>query len=95
MAKEGETVPDAFIQDACRTLLNNVLQYTNTVTNNELDSPHELDGITKRSPYGPFGTYLFCSSKGAACIDNFETVLKILHLKMQGHEKPCDNIVQA
>jgi len=94
MAKDSKTVPDSFIQDACRTLLNNVLQYTCTVTNYGPDSPRELDGVIKRSPYRPFGTYMFCSGEGAACIDNSETVLKILHLTMQSHEKPDHNMVQ-
>jgi len=81
------------IQDACRTLLNNVLQFTHKVTNYGPESLREL-GVIKRSPYRPFGTYMFCSGEGAACIDNSETVLKILHLTMQSYEKPYDNIVQ-
>jgi hypothetical protein len=85
MANDNKRVPDSFIQNACRTLLNNVLQYTNTVA--------ELDGIIKRSPYRPFGTYMFCSGEGAACIDNSETVLKMLHWTMISHENPYDNIM--
>jgi len=94
MANDCKHVPDSFIQDACRTLLNNVLQYTCTVANYGLDSLKEFDGVIKRSPYRPFGTYMFCSSEGAACIDNSETVLMILHLTMQRHEKLYDNMVQ-
>eukprot|EP00253_Pinus_taeda_P015554 PITA_15554 len=33
---------------------------------------------------------MFCSSRGAACIGNSDTVLKMLHLTMQSHEKPWD-----
>eukprot|EP00253_Pinus_taeda_P018531 PITA_18531 len=94
MTNDSKTVPDSSIQDACRTLLKNVLQDTHIVTNYGPDSLRESDGAIKRSPYKPFGTYMFCSVEGAACIDNSETVLKILHLTMQSHEKPYDNIVQ-
>jgi hypothetical protein len=38
---------------------------------------------------------MFCSGEGAACIDNSEIVMKILHLTMQSHEKPYENIVQG
>jgi len=82
-ANDSKTIPDSSIQDASRTLLNNVLQYALTIANYELDS----------SPYRPFGTYMFCSSEGAACIENSEIILKMLHLTMQSHENPYDNIV--
>eukprot|EP00253_Pinus_taeda_P019332 PITA_19332 len=94
MAHDSKHVPDSFMQDAGRTLLHNVLQYTGTTANYGVDSRNELDGLIKRSPYRPFGTYMFCSGEGAACIDNSKTVLKILHLTMQSHEKPSDTIVQ-
>eukprot|EP00253_Pinus_taeda_P015650 PITA_15650 len=94
MANDSKTVPDSSIQDAGRTLLNNVLQYTHTVINYGPESLRELGGVIQRSPYRPFGTYMFCSGEGAACIDNSETVLKILHLAMHSDEKPYDNIVQ-
>eukprot|EP00253_Pinus_taeda_P029005 PITA_29005 len=94
MANDSKTVPDSSIQDAGRTLLLNVLQYTDTTANYGVDARRDLDGLIKRSPYRPFGTYMFCSGEGAACIDNSETVLKILHLTMQGHEKTYGNIVQ-
>eukprot|EP00253_Pinus_taeda_P028574 PITA_28574 len=94
MATDSKTVPDSLIQDACRTLLNNVLQHTYTIADYGLDSLRELDGVIKRSPYRPFGTYMFCSSEGAACIDNSETVLKILHLTLQSYGKSYDTIVQ-
>ena len=45
-----------------------------------LDSPRELAGVTKRGPYKPFSTYMFCSSEGTMCIDNSEIILKIFHL---------------
>eukprot|EP00253_Pinus_taeda_P008774 PITA_08774 len=80
---QGIKVPDAFIQDACRTLLNNVL-----------GSLRELDGAFKRSPYMPFGTYMFCSSNGATCIENPQTVLKMLHWTMQSQEPFSKEIVQ-
>eukprot|EP00253_Pinus_taeda_P034624 PITA_34624 len=93
MVNDSKTVPDSLIQDACRTLLNNVLQDTYRATNYGPDFLRELDGVTERSPYRPFGTYMFFSSEGAACIDNSGAVLKMLHLTMQRHEKPDDNIV--
>ena len=48
----------------------------------------------KRSPYRPFGTYMFCSSEGAACIENSEIVLKMFHLTMLSNEKPSNEILQ-
>eukprot|EP00253_Pinus_taeda_P020536 PITA_20536 len=80
-------VPYSSIQGACRILLDNVLQYTPSYM---FDSQKWSDRITQRSPYRPVGTYMFCSSRGAACIENSNTVLKMLHLTMQSHEKPWD-----
>ena len=94
MVNDSSNKPDSFIQDACRTLLDNVLQYTYAVSNYGRGSPRELDMVAKRSPYKPFGTYMFCSSEGTACIDNSETILNILHLTMQSQEEPYDNIEQ-
>jgi enhanced disease susceptibility 1 protein len=83
------------IQEACRTscriLLNNVLQCT---SNYVFDSQKWSDGVTKRSPYKPVGTYMFCSIHGTTCIDNSDTVLKMLHLTMLSHEKLSDNTVE-
>jgi len=93
MDNDSKNVSNSYIQDACKTLLNNVLQYTYTVANYGFDSLRELDGVIKRSPYRPFGTYMFCSSEGAACTDNSETILKMLHLTMQSHENMSDKIV--
>jgi len=88
-------VPYSSIHEAgrtsCRILLNNVLQCT---SNCVFDSQKWSDGVTKRSPYRPVGIYMFCSSHGAACIDNSDTVLKMLHLTMQSHEKLSDNTVK-
>ena len=81
---QGKHVPDAFVQNACRTLLNNVL-----------DSLMESDEAVKRSPYMPFGTYMFCSINGATCIENSETVLKMLHWTMQSQETSLDEIVHV
>eukprot|EP00253_Pinus_taeda_P022489 PITA_22489 len=64
MAHDSKHVPDSFVQDAGRTLLHNVLQYTGTMANYGVDSRKELDGLIKRSPYRPFGTYMFCSGEG-------------------------------
>lgn len=93
MDNDSKIVPNSFSHDVCRTLLNSILQYTNMVANYGLDSPRELDGVIKRSPYMPFGTYMFCLGEGATCIDNSKIVLKMLHLTMQMHENPYDNIV--
>ncbi|KAH9304201.1 hypothetical protein KI387_008605 [Taxus chinensis] len=72
---------DLPFQETCKTLRNNVLQYTSTLANNYgRDS-----GI--RSPYKPFGTYMFCSIYGAACIEDPEAVLKMLHFTMQSKER--------
>jgi len=46
------------------------------------------------SPYKPFGTYMFCSRHGAACIANSETVLNMLRLTMQSPETYSDESVQ-
>ena len=81
---QGIHVPDAFVQNACRMLLNNVL-----------DSLMESDEAVKRSPYMPFGTYMFCSINGATCIENSETVLKMLHWTMQSQETSSDEIVHV
>jgi len=89
---QGKVV-DSSIQDACRTLLKNVLQYTYTVAHYGVDS-RGSEGVIKRSPYKPFGTYMFCSSHGAACIHNSETVLMMLHLTMQSPDKLSDDMVQ-
>ena len=79
---QGIHVPDAFVQNSCRMLLNNVL-----------DSLMELNEAVKRSPYMPFGTYMFFSINGATCIENSETVLKMLHWTMQSQETSLDEIV--
>jgi len=92
MDADSKNVPDSFIQYACRNLLNNVLQYT--VANSGLDFPRELYMVAERSPYKPYGTYMFCSNEVVACVANSETVLKLLHLTMQSHEKLSDKIVQ-
>ena len=89
-----DKVADSSLRDACKTLLKKVLQYTDTVANYGLHSSRGSDGVIKRSPYKPFGTYMFCSSHGAACIDNSDVVLKMFHLTMKSHEKPLDNIVE-
>ncbi|GLJ28869.1 hypothetical protein SUGI_0569030 [Cryptomeria japonica] len=66
------------ISEAYKTLFEKVLQCTSTIANNY---PGQ-SGV--RSPYRPIGTYMFCSTQGAACIDNSEAVLKMLHFTMEG-----------
>ena len=61
--------------------------------NNVLDSLMESNEAVKRSPYMPFGTYMFFSINGATCIENSETVLKMLHWTMQSQETSSDEIV--
>ncbi|KAH9304204.1 hypothetical protein KI387_008608, partial [Taxus chinensis] len=68
------------VQEACRTLLSNVLMFISTIANNYPGH----SGL--RSPYKPFGTYMFCSGRGAACIEDSEAVLKMLHYTIQGEE---------
>jgi len=65
MTKTRKDASDYFIQDAYTALLHSI---------------RGLDGVINVSPYKPFGAYMFCSSNGAACIVNSETVLKMLHL---------------
>ena len=72
------------IQDACRALLNHVLDSRSSPVR---DSPS--------SPYRPFGTYMFFSSSGAACIENSSTILEMLHWTLQSQEASFDKIVQA
>ncbi|KAH9304203.1 hypothetical protein KI387_008607 [Taxus chinensis] len=80
MGIDSVAVSHTSIKEACRTLLNNVLTFTSTIAN---DYPGD-SGL--RSPYRPFGTYMFCSGRGAACIENSEAVLKMLHFTMQREE---------
>nr|ABR16032.1 unknown [Picea sitchensis] len=51
--------------------------------------------VSPSSPYRPFGTYMFCSSNGAACIENAQTVLEMLHLTMQSQHTSFEEIAQA
>eukprot|EP00253_Pinus_taeda_P021819 PITA_21819 len=76
---QGINVPDSLIQDAARTLL--------TLLNHALVSPS--------SPYRSFGTYMLCSSNGAACVENAQTVLEMLRLTMQSEQTSFEEIVQA
>ncbi|GLJ28539.1 hypothetical protein SUGI_0561530 [Cryptomeria japonica] len=73
-------VPHLSISEACMTLLKNVLKCTSTIANNY---PGE-SGF--RSPFVPIGTYMFCSTHGAACFEDSEAVLKLLHFTMQSQE---------
>ncbi|XP_059077752.1 protein EDS1B-like [Cryptomeria japonica] len=80
MGNASMAVSHPSIQEACKALLNNVLQYTSTIANNYVG---ESD---LRSPYRPFGTYMFCLKHGAVCIEDSEAVLKMLHFTMQSKE---------
>ncbi|XP_059077033.1 lipase-like PAD4 [Cryptomeria japonica] len=73
-------VPLLSISEACMTLLNNVLKCTSTTANNYPGEPGD------RSPFVPIGTYMFCSTHGAACFEDSEAVLKLLHFSMQSQE---------
>eukprot|EP01018_Ginkgo_biloba_P007342 Gb_37859 [translate_table: standard] len=90
MANVSNNAPNPFCQDACRSLVNNVLQYTSTIANYGAETIKEPDGVIKRSPYRPFGTYMFCSNNGAVCVENSEAALKMLHFTMQSQGKPSD-----
>uniref|UniRef100_A0A0C9RJE4 TSA: Wollemia nobilis Ref_Wollemi_Transcript_14734_2090 transcribed RNA sequence n=1 Tax=Wollemia nobilis TaxID=56998 RepID=A0A0C9RJE4_9CONI len=84
------TVSQPNIQEACRTLLNNVWQCTSLIVKNYTEES------CLRSPYRPFGTYMFCSSYGAACVEDSEAALKMLHFTMQSKEdKSFDEIAGA
>eukprot|EP00253_Pinus_taeda_P031285 PITA_31285 len=51
--------------------------------------------VSPSSPYRSFGTYMFCSSNGAACVENAQTVLEMLRLTMQSQQTSFEEIVQA
>ncbi|KAG8383899.1 hypothetical protein BUALT_Bualt04G0062100 [Buddleja alternifolia] len=36
----------------------------------------------ERSPFWPFGTYLFCTDNGAICLDNTTAIVKLLYLTL-------------
>ncbi|XP_057867983.1 protein EDS1B isoform X2 [Cryptomeria japonica] len=81
MSTDSVTVSNPPTQKACKTLLNKVLQCTSTISNNyQGESGH-------RSPYRPSGTYMFCSTDSAACIEDPEAIWKMLHFTMQSTEK--------
>lgn len=65
-----------------RTVLHHACALVNftTVTNMEPTNKliTSLKPAVKLSPYRPFGYYLFCSDKGALCVENYEAVLPIL-----------------
>ncbi|XP_057867987.1 lipase-like PAD4 isoform X2 [Cryptomeria japonica] len=75
------------ISEACMALVNSVLKCTSTIANNY---PGE-SGL--RSPFVPIGTYMFCSTHDAACFEDSEAVLKLLHFSMQSQDGiPFDQI---
>lgn len=51
--------------------------------------------VSPQGPYRPFGTYMLCSSNGAACVDNAKTVLELLPLTTQNQQTSFEEIVQA
>ncbi|GLJ44995.1 hypothetical protein SUGI_0947200 [Cryptomeria japonica] len=65
------------------SLCDSVLKFTSTIAKNY---PGES---VLRSPYRPFGSYMFCSTQGAACIEDREVVLKMLYFIMQSTEENC------
>lgn len=87
MSKASMVVSHPPDQEACKTLLKNVLQHTSTIASNYTGE----SGLT--SMYRPFGTYMFCSTDGAVCIGDPEAVMKMLHFTMQCNEgKTLDEI---
>ncbi|GLJ28542.1 hypothetical protein SUGI_0561580 [Cryptomeria japonica] len=84
MSTECIDVSHLSMSEACINILNNVVKCTSTIANN-------YPGV--RSPYVPIGTYMFCSTHGAACFEDSEAVLKLLHFSVQGQEGiPFDQI---
>ncbi|GLJ12514.1 hypothetical protein SUGI_0192420 [Cryptomeria japonica] len=90
MGKASMEVSSPPDQEACKSLLKNVLQHTSTTSSNYT----EESGL--RSMYRPIGTYMFCSTHGAACIGDPEAVLKMLHFTIQCNEgKTFDEIASV
>ncbi|XP_057867964.2 lipase-like PAD4 isoform X2 [Cryptomeria japonica] len=69
------------IQKACKILFKKVVQCMSTMA-------YSYRGESGyRSPYRPFGTYMFCSTNSAACIEDPEAVWKMFHFNMHNTEK--------
>ncbi|KAI3435454.1 uncharacterized protein J3R85_006061 [Psidium guajava] len=43
----------------------------------------QSEGGAKNSLFWPLGSYLFCSEKGAICLDNAMSVIKVMHLMLE------------
>lgn len=59
-----------------------------------LNSLEALSGgkhSNRENPFWPFGSYIFCTSKGSICLDNAISVIKMLHL-MFAKSSPSSSI---
>ncbi|GLJ46055.1 hypothetical protein SUGI_0970270 [Cryptomeria japonica] len=65
-----------------RTVLHHACALVNFISATNMEPTNKLIAslkpMVKLSPYRPFGYYLFCSDKGALCVENYEAVLPIL-----------------
>ncbi|XP_057791556.1 lipase-like PAD4 isoform X2 [Salvia miltiorrhiza] len=50
------------------------------------------DEDEERCSYWPFGNYMFCSDKGAVCLDNATAILKFLYLTMAAASSPTCSV---
>ncbi|GLT25077.1 hypothetical protein SLA2020_002310 [Shorea laevis] len=44
---------------------------------------------SERSPFWPFGSYVLCTHKGAICVDNANSVVKLMHLMLVMSSPNC------
>eukprot|EP01018_Ginkgo_biloba_P037610 Gb_07529 [translate_table: standard] len=90
-------------QDEARSFVQRVIDHASQVVNYAsaaVAAPANLllggmKNVIKRSPYRPFGAYVFCSTSGAACIDNFDATLQMLYFTLQTKEKTLNKISGA
>ncbi|XP_057831759.2 lipase-like PAD4 [Cryptomeria japonica] len=74
--------------------LNSIFPQGERIMGNDSDSIQAfrelLDNVKclgESSPYKPFGIYMFCSTQGAACIEDSQAALEMLILTLQGIEE--------
>eukprot|EP01018_Ginkgo_biloba_P037611 Gb_07530 [translate_table: standard] len=87
-------MPHPLSQDEAQSFVQRVIERASQVVNYAsaaaVASANLLLGgmknVIKHSPYRPFGAYVFCSTSGAACIDNFEATLQMLYFTLQTRE---------
>ncbi|GLU21522.1 hypothetical protein SLE2022_376560 [Rubroshorea leprosula] len=53
-----------------------------------LEALVQVEGL-ERSPFWPMGSYVFCSQRGAICVDNAVSVIKMMHLLLVVSSPNC------